>query len=288
MRAARQLGAVLAATLALAGLAGCGNAAEDRADQVTAAVAALPGVAAVDGAVEDSGAYRLRVTASDGIDDSQVVAVGQTFRDGVDHDDFDDHEVWFSLESTDGRGVVRWVDGLENPSPSLPLWRELTEKLTEDVEFELRVNGDLILGEARTEDAVGAVEELTGLQTEVDDLSWTVIEPGELTVRWSGGELPAQVRDWLPGLVADEDLWSVAHHQGYLVPVKTRAETVVEGQDPETVARRHLDLVASLGVPVLHSEGPTDAPTLEVAVGEGCVPGGSELQQQLNREYGTC
>lgn len=300
-----------AARTGLAGLAGLAgllltacSGVPDRsteADALTAALRALPAVESVDGryARNQSAGYsynvdiRLRTDATA----DQARTVAERYHAGLVAADFSRHTSRFALHL--GDDVIR-VFGNDrhrySPSPEVARWFEVVGAVPGAIVWAIGPDPTADLGSISLEldrpGRDGAPAQLTGLPAllgaraaDLADRQW-IVRWRKLRLDLMGPQYPDAATIALIGDLAGDGQWS-AIFEPTANPTLRLAVWAAAPDAMEATAREHLPRIARLGRPVSYTVRANNTPPVEVLVG-GCLAGGSDLQQRLNREFGTC
>lgn len=283
-----RVGVLVVLTALLTGCAALSR--EGRADDVTAAIEALPGVEDVYGDYANSitvgASYSLRVGLEEGATEGQVAEVARVWTDEVGRDGLPGHDLALHLHTPDRADnlTANAQDGKPvDPTAAVPLWFQLRASLPD---LSLALEDGTRTVSLTSPDVPSTLQAVRSAADRVvqPDLHWTITGPSSLILRLAGPLPDDRVADWLRALADDTDMW---HVDLTADSVTTRAFLLDDRTWTPDIARRHLDLVAALGRPVTHTEVVPDADDIVVEVG-GCRTEGSALEQELNREYGDC
>ncbi len=241
------------------------------AESLTAALRALPAVESVDGryARDQSAGYAynvdIRMSPELQLGDDVIRVFGN---DRHRHSPAPEAGRWFALiDAVPGR--IGWAVG---PDPATDL-RSIT----------LELDRPAMDGDPAQLAALPAL--LAARASDLADRQW-IVRWRKLRLDLMGPEYPATEVVTLIAELAATGQWS-AVHDPTAAPTLKLAVWAASPERMGATARSHLSRIETLGFPVSYTVRANRTEPVEVLVG-GCLPGGSELQQQLNREFGSC
>ena len=295
----------MAGLMALIGsiLAACSGVPDRSAEAsaITAALRALPGVESVDGRYsrdQSAGyAYNADIRMSPDATADQVRAVADRYHAGLVGADFSRHTSRFALHV--GDDVIR-VFGNDrhrySPSSEAGRWFALIHAVPgaivwaigPDPSTDLRsISWELDRPGMNGDPAVlaGLPELLAARASDLADRQW-IVRWRKLRLDLMGPRYPSAAIAALIAELAATGQWSAIYDPS-AVPSLRLAVWAPTPDLLEATARSHLPRIGTLGFPVSYTVRADRTAAVEVLVG-GCLTGGSELQQRLNREFGTC
>lgn len=271
------------------------------ASVITDALRALPGVESVDGRYHRGQAtgyaYNADIRLRPDATADQVRAVADRYHAGLTGADFSRHTSRFVLYL--GDDVIRvFGNDRERHSPAAEAgrWFELIHAVPGAIEWAFGPDPGTglrsIFLELDRPEMNGDPAQLTGLPellaaraSDLADRQW-IVRWRKLRLDLMGPRYPApEVVAVIAGLAATGQ-WS-AIYDPVADPTLRLAVWADSPERMESTARSHLPRITRLGVPVSYTVRADRTQAVEVLVG-GCLTGGSELQQELNREFGTC
>lgn len=262
---------------------------------------ALPGVRSVDGRYshEPVMGYSFHVDVRLAIDatSEQVAAVADRFHAGLTGSDFSRHTSRF-VAQWDNDVIRVFADDAHRVSPSAEVerWYRLVHDVPGAVEWAVHADpakGPRSIGvELDRPSRDGDPAQLTGLvrllgerASDLADRQW-IVRWRKLRLDLMGPTYPDAPTVALIAALATTGQWS-AIHQPSATPTLKLAVWATAPDRMEATARSDLPRIRALGVPVSYTVRANSTEPIEVLAG-GCLPGGSDLQQRLNREFGTC
>lgn len=295
----------MAALLALFGpiLTACAGV-PDRsaaASALSAELRALPGVDSVDGHYSHEPvmgySYNVDVQLTAAATREQAVIVAGHYHAGLVKGDFARHTSRIAVHR--GDDVIRVFSDAqhrESPSAVVDRWYRLTRDVPGALDWASHIDsargrGSITLKLDRPE-MNGSPAQLTGLAellaaraSDLADRQW-IIHWRKLRLDLMGPEYPASATVTLITRLAANGQWTAVHDPG-ANPMLRLAVWASSSEQMESTARDHLPQIARLGFPVRYTVRADRTTAVEVVVG-GCLAGGSELQQRLNRQFGHC
>lgn len=281
----------------LTALTGC-TGVPDRsaaADAVSAALRAVPDVERVDGeyanGITTGRSYNVRVAVTATIEPS---VLARTYDEQIAAADLSGHTLRLTVSAPRGdRLTLFGQDGrLDDLTSTLRRWH----RLTSDLPFPTTWDG--IEGGLLSADVDDVAAAMTALRTHAADLASThwILRSGKTRIDLVGAYPDADLAATMSELAASGEQWAIVYRPTAETPLTTGVwqfdapadfDDADDGSLVATTARRHLAVLAATGLRVDHSERLPGRPAIGVSVG-GCRTDGSALQQQLNREFGTC
>jgi hypothetical protein len=268
----------------------------DRSAEATAltnGLRALPGVDSATGGYSNDytkgTALSVRVELAPDAQAADVDAVTALYFSTVERGDFESHWTTLALEINDD-SVESTSNGREAIDSALvrsstARWFALSSDLAGSLDL------TFVPGRPQIRYRPGTplrptIEALRRSASDVQNVWWT-LDIGTKTVQF--------------GAIPDDDVALVSTNliapTGAQLVIKAAADEEARPldlfvrrqrvDDPESAARADLEQVATLKRPVLYQLQAGDGPRVEVMVG-GCRPGGSEIEQRLTLEFGTC
>lgn len=271
------------------------------AEALTAALRALPAVESVDGRYardQSAGyAYNVDIRMSPEATAEQVRAVAERYHAGLTGADFSRHTSRFALQL--GDDVIR-VFGNDrhrhSPAPEAGRWFALIDAVpgrigwavgpdpaTDLRSITLELDRPAMDGDPAQLAALPAL--LAARASDLADRQW-IVRWRTLRLDLMGPQYPATPVVTMIAELAATGQWS-AVHDPTAAPTLKLAVWAASPERMAATARSHLPRIETLGFPVSYTVRANRTEPVEVLV-RGCLPGGSELQQQLNREFGSC
>ncbi|MFT3833002.1 MAG: hypothetical protein QM711_06745 [Micropruina sp.] len=271
------------------------------AETLTSALRALSAVESVDGRYyrnQSAGyAYNVDIRMSPDATAAQTRAVADRYHAGITGADFSRHTSRFALHLGDDSIRVFLSDRHPaSPAAQVDRWYRLIRDVPGALEWAVTIDSGRGLGSItvkldrpeRSGDAVqltGLAQLLAARAPDLADRQW-IVHWRKLRLDLMGPQYPsAEVTKLVSGL-AGTGQWSTIYDPSASPTLKLAvwadAPDLMEG-----TARSHLPRIATLGVPVSYTVRADRTTAVEVLLG-GCLAGGSELQQRLNREFGSC
>lgn len=271
------------------------------AETLTSALRALPAVESVDGRYyrnQSAGyAYNVDIRMSADATAAQTRAVADRYHAGITGADFSRHTSRFALHLGDDSIRVFLSDRHPaSPAAQVDRWYRLIRDVPGALEWAVTIDSGRGLGSItvkldrpeRSGDAVqltGLAQLLAARAPDLADRQW-IVHWRKLRLDLMGPQYPsAEVTKLVSGL-AGTGQWSAIYDPSASPTLKL----AIWADAPdlmEATARSHLPRIATLGVPVSYTVRADRTTAVEVLLG-GCLAGGSELQQRLNREFGSC
>lgn len=259
------------------------------ADAITAGVRALPGVQSAAGDYSNDytagTSYSLRVELAPDVAAAQVDAVAALYFSQLGRPEFDGHTGRLKLKLDDSFMSV--FPGRERSAPPLTAvsrWFTLTGELEGPLSW--TVQGRTLITH---EPATGLGPALETLRAVAPDLQagtrWR-LRSGATVVSMDDGYLDADSARLAADFAASGRRWAISSDPAFSPAVEMTVKTTGPSSQ-ESTARADLRRIAALDIPVLYTLEVDGGPTTEVLVG-GCRSGGSDLQQRLSAEFGTC
>ena len=268
------------------------------AETLTSALRALPAVESVDGRYyrnQSAGyAYNVDIRMSPDATAAQTRAVADRYHAGITGADFSRHTSRFALHLGDDSIRVFLSDRHPaSPAAQVDRWYRLIHDVPGALEWAVTIDSSRGLGSITVKldrpERSGDAVQLTGLAQLLaargPDRQW-IVHWRKLRLDLMGPQYPsAEVTKLVSGL-AGTGQWSAIYDPS-AIPTLKLAVWADAPDLMEATARSHLPRIATLGVPVSYTVRADRTTAVEVLLG-GCLAGGSELQQRLNREFGSC
>ena len=145
------------------------------------------------------------------------------------------------------------------------------------------IEGGLI--EVRSEDVAATLDLLRAEAADLESVHW-ILRGGRTRIDLMGAYPAAPLAAVLQELATSQEQWTIVYQPAEDVALTTGVWQF-DGGDTAATARRHLQVLASTGLRVDHAERLPGQSAIEVSIG-ACRTDGSTLQQELNREFGSC
>lgn len=271
------------------------------ASAISAELRSLPGVESVDGRYSHEPtmgySYNVDIHLTADATGEQVLAVAERYHAGLTGSDFSRHTSRIALHLGDDMITVFGNDRhREPPEPEVSRWYRVVRAVPGALgwvigpdprdglrSITLELDRPQLTGDPAQ--LAGLSDLLTQQAADLADRQW-IVRWRKLRLDLLGPQYPATEILTLIAELAATGQWSAIYDPSGAPTLKL----AVWAATPElrrATARSHLPRIRSLGVPVSYTVRANRTDPVEVLVG-GCLTGGSELQQQLNREFGTC
>lgn len=263
-----------------------------KAQEITDAMAEHPGVTRATHQYANSYTmgyrYRLELTVSS-VEPATLDAVTGAYVDLVGRDGLRGHDLDLELIRGDDSILIHGSRGAGlDPGALAATWSQTVQAVPGTVLISA-IGSEIFYVNLDVTDLPSTLDQLRTRLPQLDQVDWRIRLEG-LTLQLMGGypdQATAEALAALPATVIDRRSWSFTYDPSATPALRSISRNNEKGDEIEAQARERLDALAALGIPILHTEDLPDRQTLDVFLG-GCTTDGSELQQQLNREYGTC
>lgn len=284
---------VTALLIALVIVTGCSTVPDRSAESgaVSTTLRALPGVASVDGqyanGMTTGRSYNVTISLESDLDEAALTTIARTYDEQIAAAELAGHTLALTVRSPRGdRLNLFGRDGrMEATPPTVQRWGRLIAAAPGPLTWS-GIEGGLL--EIPSDDIATTVATLREQAADLEAMHW-IIREQKTRVDVMGAYPTPTLAVLLQRLASSGEQWSIVYDPAAPVPLTTGVWQLDGADDAEVAAaaRRHLQVLASAGIRVDHAERLPGESAIEVSIG-ACRTDGSTLQQDLNREFGSC